>query len=174
MSEPSNVSKVNAVSTVDVGDVRRRCQEAFEAAGVAFAPHTHEPVLDYEIAQTIRARFGLTGTETKSLLLRTKGGRYVMFVSVEGERVDKQRARDALEEKFSVASETELVQETGCVPGCGVPIGLPPHVTVLLDPKTSSAKSLIFSPGPPTETIEVTAADWNALLGVIKNSVVPY
>src|SRR2546425_3898810 len=66
-------------------EIRRRCELLFERAGVQFAPYEHEPVLDYETAALIRERFGLVGAETKALFLRGKTGRFIMFVSQEGQ-----------------------------------------------------------------------------------------
>lgn len=155
-------------------DVRQRVREVFSRSGVDFSPHVHEPVLDYETAARVRERFHLTGTETKSLFLRAKSGRYAMFVSVEGRRLDTARARTALGEKFSIASGDELKTVTGCEPGCAVPFGLPAHVTLLIDSAVELESRLIFSPGPPTETIEVTASQWGALMAKVDNPVVAY
>lgn len=157
-----------------VSDVRGRCRQTFLAAGVAFTTWTHQPVLDYETARTIRERFSLVGTETKSLLLRTKKGLYVMFISLEGERLVRERARNALKENVSLASPSELVEQTGCVPGCAVPLGLPPHVRLLVDPKVEAVERLILSPGPPTETVEISVAEWVLLLKAVPNLVVRY
>jgi len=130
--------------------------------------------MDYETAAQIRERFGLTGRETKSLFLRGRSGRYTMFVSVEGQRLDAARARAALEEKVSVASGEELRAVTGCEPGCAVPLGLPPEVTLLVDGVVEGESRLIFSSGPPTETIEVGASEWAALVASVDNPVVKY
>ena len=48
----------------------------------------HEPVLDYEMAQKVDERFGLTGVESKSLFIKTKSGKYYVFLTVQGERLD--------------------------------------------------------------------------------------
>lgn len=154
--------------------VRRSCEALFHQAGIEFNPYTHEPVLDYETATTVRERFNLSGRETKALFLHAKSGRYVMFVSLEGERLDRKRAQAALGEKTSMASGDELQTETGCVPGCAVPLGLPQHVALLIDPKLVGESDLIFSPGPPTETLQVTQKQWESLLKVVKNDKFEY
>ncbi|GGV10409.1 YbaK/EbsC family protein [Streptomyces spectabilis] len=157
-----------------VTGIRRRAAELFARSGVDFAPHAHEPVMDYETAAQVRERFHLTGAETKSLFLRGKSGRHTMFVSVEGRRLDTAKARAALGEKFSIAPGAELKAVTGCEPGCAVPFGLPPQVTLLIDSALGHEPRLIFSPGPPTETIEVSATDWVALVSKTDNPVVTY
>jgi Ala-tRNA(Pro) deacylase len=154
--------------------VRQRCQGLFEQSGLPFAPHVHEPVLDYETAAMVRKRFDLTGVETKSLFLRAKSGRYLMFVTLEGERLDRAQAQQALGEKVSIASGDELQAETGCVPGCAVPLGLPCRIALLIDPKVETAHSLIFSPGPPTETLQVSSEEWARLIGAVDNPTLRY
>lgn len=42
---------------------------------------THEPVLNYEIANKVDQELGLTGTETKSLFLKGKSGNYYLFIT---------------------------------------------------------------------------------------------
>jgi len=134
----------------------------------------HEPVLDYETAATVRQRFGLNGIETKSLFLRAKSGRYLMFVTGEGERLDRVRAQGVLGEKVSIASGEELQAETGCVPGCAVPLGLPPAIPLLIDRQLDSTPALILSPGPPTETIQVSGEEWRQLVAAADNPTIPY
>ena len=155
-------------------DIRERVAELFAKSGVDFSPHVHEPVTSYETAALVRERFGLTGTETKSLFLRRKSGGYAMFISIEGQRLDTGRARAALGEKVSLASGDELQSVTGCVPGCAVPFGLPPEVSLLVDDSLLSEARLIFSPGPPTETIEVGAEEWAVLMSNAANPVLKY
>ena len=154
--------------------ILHRCQELFERAGVPFRPHVHEPVLDYDTAATIRERFHFTGIETKSLFLRGKSGRHVMFVTREGERLDRARAQRALEERVSIASGEELQAETGCVPGCAVPLGLPAGIPLLIDGELDAAPALIFSPGPPTQTIQVSGEEWGRLVAAAENPKILY
>lgn len=164
----------SAAEQPTVNDLRQRVADLFARSGIDFSPHEHDPVLDYETAAQVREQFGLTGTETKSLFLRCKSGRYAMFVSVEGARLDTPRARAALGEKFSIGSGDELKAVTGCLPGCAVPFGLAPEVTLLVDGALEQEPRLIFSPGPPTETVEVSAADWATLMATTDNPVVKY
>jgi Ala-tRNA(Pro) deacylase len=154
--------------------VRERCESIFKAAALEFLPHQHQPVLDYDAATAVREKFNLTGAETKSLFLKCKSGRWVMFVSLEGERIDRKRAQEAVGEKFSIATGEELKSETGCLPGCAVPLGLPAHVSLLLDPALKSASNLIFSSGLPTETLQVSADEWMSLVAAAKNEMLKY
>lgn len=158
----------------DTDTILHRCEELFERAGIPFQPHVHEPVLDYDSAATIRERFHLTGIETKSLFLRAKSGRYLMFVTRQGERLDRARAQQAFGEKVSIASGEELQAETGCIPGCAVPLGLPAGMPLLIDGELGAAPALIFSPGPPTQTLQVGGEDWARLVAAADNPKIPY
>src|SRR3989344_9666150 len=85
-----------------------------KSLNVKFKECTSEPVLSYETAEKVRKEFGLTGTESKSLFLKAKDGKYYMFVSVEGKRADFEKIKDKLGVKISVASQEELKSQTGC------------------------------------------------------------
>jgi Ala-tRNA(Pro) deacylase len=157
-----------------IWEVYRRCRDTFQVAGIPFAPYVHEAVFDYETAEVVRSQFDLSGAETKSLFLRTKSGRYAMWISLEAARIDPKVARIALGAKVSMASAEELERKTACIAGCAVPLGLPKDISLLVDQRLGSAEKLIFSPGPPTQTVEVTAAEWDELLTVCANEVLVY
>lgn len=155
-------------------DVRNRCRKVFLKAGIAFNPFTHVPVFDYPTAAIVRQLFKLHGKETKCLFLKSKKQEYFMFVSLEEVRVDWARAKAALGTKVTLASEAELRAETGCLPACAVPLGLPEHVSLLVDRTLEEQAALIFSPGPPTETVEVDGRAWPRLLTAATNRIFGY
>ena len=51
-------------------DLYARNMALLAQAAVPYREVVHEPVLDYATAATVRERFGLTGVESKSVLLR--------------------------------------------------------------------------------------------------------
>lgn len=126
--------------------------------GATYREVEHEPVLNYETAAAIRERFGLTGTESKSLFLKAKDGRYAMYVTLEGKRADLKGAAQLLGSKVSVAGNDELTAQTGCIPGCACPFGHDPAITLIVDKEVLAVERLIFSPGPAERTIEVTGS----------------
>jgi Ala-tRNA(Pro) deacylase len=152
--------------------VRDECERVFARAQIDFFPYVHAPVLDYEAAASVRREFGLLGQETKSLFLRTSNGGYWMLISLESLRVTWRLVSEAIGAKVKRASELELESVTGCVPYCAVPIGLPAAVSLLLDSRLASAQRLIFSTGLPTESVEVSWPEWEALVSACSNPIV--
>jgi len=151
-------------------DVYKRCKEQLDAVG-GYQEFQHMPVLDYEAAAVVREQFGLTGKETKNLFLRTKSGAYCMLVTLQGERADFARIKEVLGEKASIASDSELTEETGCQPMCAVPFGLPDHVVLLIDRAILRHPKIIFSPGPPERTVEMNQEAVAAVLENVPNRV---
>jgi len=131
-------------------------------------------VLDYQAAADVRRAFLLTGVETKSLFIKTKKGLYVMFVTTETARVDWKKLRDVVGDRVMQASPEDLTRETGCRPGCAVPLGLPSSIHLVITQDLLAVPRIIFSPGPPEETLEVSSAEWNILLAQVANPVTWY
>ncbi len=144
-------------------------------AGVEYREVEHEPVLSYEKAEEVRKRFNLTGTENKSLFMKAKDGRYLMFISIEGKRVDSKAIKDLVGSKVSFCSAEELTEQTGCVAGCATPFGHKMEITLIVD-KDIFAKTgkYIFSPGPAKKTIEIDIDDVKKILEASENPIVYY
>lgn len=130
---------------------------------------THEAVLDYIKAAEIRARFNLTGCETKSLLLKGKSGDFFVFLTFAENRIDFKKLRAVLGMKVEVASPEELLKETACLPGSLGPFGLQSHITLVVERCIFDAARLIFTPGDPTITIEMTSDDLERVLHSVEN-----
>ncbi|MDP3367287.1 MAG: YbaK/EbsC family protein [Pseudomonas sp.] len=134
----------------------------------------HEPVLDYPTAHAVRQRFGLRGVESKSLFLRTGAQRYVMLISLEGARADWARLKALLGSRPRIASDEELIEHTGCVPMCACPFGHDPSITLLIDRKVLDCDFLLYSPGPPEQTLEVPGSELPRLLKTQPNAQLEY
>lgn len=139
--------------------VLNEVRNVLQNAGIVYDELEHEAVFDYETAAAVRERYKLTGTESKSLFLKSKDKQFYMLVTTEGKRVDTKRLKAVLGKKISIASGDDLQEVTGCLPGCAVPLGLPANVTTIVDNAIFEADRFIFSPGPPTRTIQLTSAD---------------
>ena len=144
------------------------------SSGVPFREVEHEAVLSYETATKIRQRFGLTGVESKSLLLRLKDGRYGMFISVEGKRADLKKVKELLGSKPSLCSDEELIEQTGCVPKCACPFGHKEQIILILDSEVFNYQKFLYSPGVPERTIEINTGDIEKIIARLPNRVVRY
>src|SRR5262249_47987847 len=85
-----------------------RVRERLAETGIPFLAFEHEPVHDYETAKAVRERFGVTAVESKSLFLKSKAGRYWMFVGP-GRRFNSKLARKLTGSGLSVCSGDELI-----------------------------------------------------------------
>lgn len=151
--------------------LRERVHALLHRAAVSFQEYQHEPVFDYETAAAIRARFGLTGTESKSLFLRGKNGVFAMYITLEGRRADLKAAARVLDTKLSVATDEELTAQTGCLPKCACPFGHPAPITMIIDPEILKVDKFIFCPGPPERTIEISGSHLPAVLQACREQV---
>ncbi|NMC62413.1 MAG: YbaK/EbsC family protein [SAR324 cluster bacterium] len=154
----------------DTSELYQRSKQQLDAAG-NYSEFEHEPVLDYTAAAVVRDRFGLTGTETKSLFLRSKGGLSCMLVTVETKRADFGKIKEVLGERVLIASDKELQEQTGCKPMCAVPFGLPESIVILIDKELFSHRNLIFSPGPPERTVEMNIDAVKVVINGLPNRV---
>ena len=134
----------------------------------------HEPVLDYPTARAVRQRFGLRGVESKSLFLRTGAQRYAMLISLEGARADWARLKALLGSRPRIASDEELIEQTGCVPMCACPFGHDAGITLLIDRAVLACDFLLYSPGPPELTLEVPGSELPRLLKAQPNAQLEY
>ncbi len=141
----------------------------FTDLGITYKECSSEPVLSYETAEKVRKQFGLTGTESKSLFLKGKDGRYFMLITIQGEKANFDQLKEILGTKISVASQDELKEKTGCEPYCAIPFGYPAEITMIVDPKLYTTEKFIFSPGPTEKTIEIATEDIGKILEALPN-----
>ncbi|MDG9758926.1 YbaK/EbsC family protein [Pseudomonas sediminis] len=134
----------------------------------------HEAVLDYPTAHAVRQRFGLRGVESKSLFLRNGAHRYAMLITLEGARADWARLKALLGSRPRIASDEELIEQTGCVPMCACPFGHDASITLLVDRAVLTCDFLLYSPGPPELTLEVPGSELPRLLKAQPNAQLEY
>ena len=155
-------------------ELSERVHALLDRAGVAYREVEHEPVYDYETAARVRELFGLEGVESKNLFLKTRDGRYAIFVTVQGKRLDSKAMKRLLGSAVSVGSDAELTEMTGCEPGCAVPFGHDASIVLVIDDEIFRHQRFIFSPGPPSQTMVIDTASIPAILSAGANEVVRY
>ena len=157
--------------------LQQLCQrnlDLLQRLGISHRLVEHEPVLDYPTAHAVRQRFGLRGVESKSLFLRTGAQRYAMLISLEGARADWARLKTLLGSRPRIASDEELIEQTGCVPMCACPFGHDASITLLIDRAVLTCDFLLYSPGPPELTLEVPGGELPRLLKAQPNAQLEY
>ena len=145
----------------------KRCYEILEKLDLQPRVVTHEPILNYETANKVDEELGLTGTETKTLFLKSKkGDNYYLFITLASERMDSKLLKNVLGEKINMVTGDEMIELTGMQPGCMTPFGLKDGLIqkVVLDPKVLNEEKLILAFGSETMSVEMTPDDLKLIL----------
>jgi prolyl-tRNA editing enzyme YbaK/EbsC (Cys-tRNA(Pro) deacylase) len=122
-------------------------------------PH-NEPVFTMEAAA--RQRGVVEEEMVKSILLREKGGRFVMACVLGNARLDPKAVRAGLPDgwkRLTFASAEQIQEVTGCVMGAVAPLCLPEGVPVLFDHAIATCQKVSISSGDPMAGIELNAQD---------------
>ncbi len=136
---------------------------------VPYSEFDHDPIVSYEDAEREKARLGWTGIESKNVFLKGANGKYCVFVTVQGQRVDFKKLKELLGTKLEMASEDEVRDVISCVPGCVAPFGFSDDITILLDMGIFQHGDYLFSPGVTTKTIQANLADLKRVFESLPN-----
>lgn len=145
----------------------KRCYEILEKLDLQPRVVTHEPILNYETANKVDEELGLTGTETKTLFLKSKkGDNYYLFITLASERMDSKLLKNVLGEKINMVTGDEMIELTGMQPGCMTPFGLKDGLIqkVVVNPKVLNEEKLILAFGSETMSVEMTPDDLKLIL----------
>lgn len=125
---------------IDTEELSSLVDPPLAMASVHYLQVKHEAACDYETTLRVRDEFRLTGGDRKSLFLETRDGRWVMFVTVQGKRLD-------------VALGQESATRRGYEPVCAVPFGPGEDVVVLFDNDSSCHLQFVSSPPSSSRTM---------------------
>jgi Cys-tRNA(Pro) deacylase len=150
-----------------MAEIRTRILEVLDQSGISYRllPHS-EPVFTVEAAA--RQRGVVKEEMVKTILLRDKGGRYVVACVTGDVRVDPRRVRDALGgnwRRLHFASPEEILEVTGCPMGAVAPVGLPAGVPVLFDVAIEACARVSISSGDPMLGLELDPNDLRRVTG---------
>ena len=145
----------------------KKCYEILEKLHLNPRVVTHEPILNYETANKVDEELGLTGTETKTLFLKSKkGDNYYLFITLASERMDSKLLKNLLGEKITMVTGDEMQELTGMLPGCMTPFGLKDGLInkIVVDPKIYDEDKLILAFGSETMSVEMSPKDLKTIL----------
>ena len=128
-----------ATSAADAAEdpaTNRKVLQLLERAGAAFTTSTHAPCRTSEDAAAVRGATLASGA--KAILVRAKTGaaasEFVLVVIAADQKLDSKACKKALGAKsISFASEAEVLEITGCVPGAVPPFGSAWGLRTLMD-----------------------------------------
>lgn len=126
--------------------------ELLDRLGLEYQPYEHEPVLDYETAAMVDEKYHIEGVESKSLLMKTKSGKYYLLITTSDQRMDRKYMKQLLGEKVSIAAPEELMELAGYEAGCAAPFCYPKEVGFLVDTYLFTLDKIIISAGISTQS----------------------
>lgn len=139
---------------------------------VLFKEFDHDPILNYEDAEKEKQKFGWQGVESKNVFMKGNDGKYYLFVTVQGQKVDFKKLKEMLGVKLYIASEDDVKNIIKCVPGCVAPFGFAEDIIVLIDPGIFQYTDYLFSPGVTTKTIQANVQDLKPIFFGLQNRVI--
>lgn len=131
----------------------------------------HETVVDYEAAKRVDEKYGLTGLESKCLMLKTKSNKMVLFVTKIGTKMDKKFFIELLNEKTNICSSDELFDYSGYVAGCASPFAYPDDLLYVVDNSIFESEKYICSAGDPHESFEIETKYLKTIYDLLKVNV---
>ncbi|MEZ9566164.1 YbaK/EbsC family protein [Vibrio artabrorum] len=141
-------------------------------AGIEFNEWQHEPILDFETDLIVAKRLGWTGTHSKSLFLKLKGGGFALYLTDKDKRLDSKRLKQVLGKRPSVCSDEEMISQTHCVPGAVCPFVIPSDIPIVVDQQLYQCEEILYTPGEPTITIGFAGSSLPILLSKLDNTII--
>ncbi len=143
----------------------------FSKADVSYQEYRHRAILDFETDLKIKGEMGWQGEPTKSLFLNLKSQGFAVYLTHMDTRLDAKALKEVLGKRPSIASNDDLVQNTGCTPGALCPFGLNSQIPLLVDKRLFAYQALTYTPGLPEVTFEFAGKDLAKLLAELDNQI---
>lgn len=158
-----------------ITEINKKCMQIIKDLKLNPRIVTHEPILNYETAVKVDEELGLTGTETKTLFLKSKADNYYLFITLATERMDSKLLKSLLGEKVNMVSGDEMIELTTMQPGCMTPFGLKEGLikSIVIDPKIYNEDKLILAFGSETMSMEITPTDLKTILEDTYENIIP-
>lgn len=141
----------------------------FTDKGIYFELYDHDAIFTNEDAVIMKEEKGFTGTETKSLFLKGKDGRYYVYFTFTTKKTDFKRLKKVTGQKFSIVPPEVMEEVTGQKPGAVSPFGYTEDVPIIIDEEIYKQDKLVFAPGRPDQTMVVLGKDLLKILEVLEN-----
>lgn len=143
----------------------------FKQNAIDFKQWQHEPIHDFETDERVSRELGITGTMSKSLFLKIKGGGFALLLTEKDKRLDKNVLKSVLGKRVSICSPEEMTKEIGCMPGAVCPLGLPEHVQIVVDKEMFDKEEILYTPAYPEKTFGFAGKDLPDLLKQLPNII---
>ncbi|MDB2384734.1 YbaK/EbsC family protein, partial [Endozoicomonas sp.] len=129
----------------------------FDKAKISFQSWDHESIIDFETDARIAEALGWTAEPTKSLFLKLKDGRHLIFLTHRDHRMDSKKIKQLLNSRPSMCRNEQIETTLGCVPGAVSPFGHSDNILLVIDRQLLTYNELMFTPGHPELTFAFAA-----------------
>ena len=129
----------------------------FKENNVKFQIYEHEPV--YTSQEAAKARGVELKTGCKSMVLKTKAGKFVLANVAADKRIDLKKLERILDSKLSFATRDEVLQITHCESGSVPPFGWLFGMQTFLDESVLENDFVNFNIGMLTKSVKISKQD---------------
>jgi len=129
----------------------------FKENNVTYQLYEHEPVYTSQEAAKIRGVELKTGC--KSMVLKTKDGKFVLANVAADRKIDLKKLERMLDRKLSFASKEEVLQTTNCESGSVPPFGKLFGLPTFLDESVLENDFVNFNIGMLTRSVKISKQD---------------
>jgi Ala-tRNA(Pro) deacylase len=129
----------------------------FEEGGINYKFYEHEPVYTSEQAAEVRGVELKTGC--KSMILKTKEGKFIMANIAADRRIDLKKLERIVGDRLSFATREEVLKATNCESGSVPPFGRLFGLQTLLDESVLENDFVNFNIGVLTKSVRISKED---------------
>lgn len=140
-----------------------------ERLDIDYRQWQHEPILDFATDVIVAKRLGWTGTHSKSLFLKLKGGGFALYLTHKDRRLDSKAIRTLLGKRPSICSDEEMTEQLGCLPGAVCPFGIPEELPIIIDTDLYLAREILYTPANPELTIGFPGHSLHRIIDELSN-----
>ncbi len=129
----------------------------FKENDIDYQLYEHEPVYTSQQAATVRGVELKTGC--KSMLLKTKAGKFILTNLAADRKIDLKKLERIVGEKLSFATREDVLWATNCEPGSVPPFGKLFGLSTYLDESVLENDFVNFNIGTLTKSVKISKQD---------------
>lgn len=129
----------------------------FKEKKVNYLLYEHEPVYTSRQAASVRGVELKTGC--KSMLLKTKAGKFVLANIAADRKIDLKKLEKIVGDKLAFAAKEDVLQATNCEPGSVPPFGQLFGLPTYLDESVLENEFVNFNIGMLTKSVKISRQD---------------
>jgi Ala-tRNA(Pro) deacylase len=151
-------------------DIEERILTSLNGAGIGYEIFEHEPVYTCrKMAEFLKAD---EGNIAKSMIVKKRGGGYVLVVLPGNMRIDFIRLAAVTKSRLvTLAPREEAEKIAGCSVGCVYPLGNIMNLETVFDEKLLRQEYVYFNPGSHTKSMKIKT---QALVDLVRPTITEF